>query len=73
MPASSSIGGRARRPARAAFRAGLSAEELKKNLLGARMVRCDEAAWKMWDISMAGWNAILSGGLAFVLSGVAIW
>lgn len=47
---------------------GLSAEELKKVLLGARMVRCDEAAWKMWGISMAGWNAILSGGLATLLS-----
>jgi disulfide bond formation protein DsbB len=28
----------------------------------------------MWGISMAGWNAILSAGLAFVLaSGVARW
>jgi disulfide bond formation protein DsbB len=43
---------------------GLPAEELKKILLGARMVRCDEAAWKMWGISMAGWNAILSLALA---------
>ena len=49
--------------------AGLSAEELKKYLMGARMVRCDEAAWKMWNISMAGWNAILSGALALVLAG----
>ncbi|MCW5736785.1 MAG: disulfide bond formation protein B [Enhydrobacter sp.] len=51
---------------------GLSTEELKKILLGARMVRCDEAAWKMWGISMAGWNAILSGGLAILLSGSLI-
>ncbi len=50
----------------------LSDAELKKFLLGARMVRCDEPAWKMWNISMAGWNAILSGGLAIVLAmGVA--
>ena len=68
MSASSITGGRARRPARAACRAGLSAEQLKKYLMGAKMVRCDEAAWKMWGISMAGWNAILSGGLAFVLA-----
>lgn len=47
---------------------GLSNEELKKILLGARMVRCDEAAWKLWGISMAGWNAILSGGLAVLLA-----
>ena len=48
--------------------AGLSAEELKKWLMNARMVRCDEIPWKMWNISMAGWNAILSGTLAIVLS-----
>jgi disulfide bond formation protein DsbB len=48
--------------------AGLSAEELKTWLMGARMVRCDEIPWKMWNISMAGWNAILSGTLAIVLS-----
>src|SRR5229473_1066432 len=52
--------------------AGLTDAELKKFLLSARMVRCDEAAWKMWSISMAGWNAILSGGLAILLAaGVA--
>ncbi len=51
---------------------GLSTEELKKILLGARMVRCDEVAWKMWGISMAGWNAILSGGLAILLSASVI-
>ena len=53
---------------------GLSPEQLKKYLFGAKMVRCDETAWAMWGISMAGWNAILSGALAFVLaSGVAGW
>ena len=48
--------------------AGLSDAELRKYLLSARMVRCDQAAWKMWNISMAGWNAILSGGLAILLT-----
>jgi disulfide bond formation protein DsbB len=53
---------------------GLSPEQLKKYLFGAKMVRCDETAWSMWGISMAGWNAILSAALAFVLaSGVASW
>jgi disulfide bond formation protein DsbB len=53
---------------------GLSAEELKRYLFSAKMVRCDEPAWKMWGISMAGWNAIASAGIAFVLgSGVARW
>ena len=53
---------------------GLSPEQLKKYLFGAKMVRCDETAWSMWGISMAGWNALLSAALAFVLSsGVASW
>jgi disulfide bond formation protein DsbB len=32
------------------------------------MVRCDEPAWKLLGISMAGWNAIASAGLAVVLA-----
>jgi disulfide bond formation protein DsbB len=53
---------------------GLSAEQLKKYLFGARMVRCDETVWSLWGISMAGWNALLSAALAFILaSGVAKW
>jgi disulfide bond formation protein DsbB len=47
---------------------GLSPAELKKYLFSAKMVRCDQAAWSMWGISMAGWNAILSGGVAILLS-----
>ena len=46
---------------------GLSIEQLKKYLLGAKMIRCDEAAWIFLGVSMAGWNAILSGGLALML------
>jgi disulfide bond formation protein DsbB len=47
---------------------GLSPEELRKYLFAAKMIRCDQAAWSMWGISMAGWNAILSAALAFVLA-----
>jgi disulfide bond formation protein DsbB len=51
---------------------GLSAEDLKKYLFSARLVRCDQVAWSMWGLSMAGWNALLSAALAVVLaSGVA--
>ena len=51
---------------------GLSADELKKYLFGARMVRCDDIVWSLWGVSMAGWNAILSGVLALALaSGLA--
>jgi disulfide bond formation protein DsbB len=50
----------------------LSMEELKRYLFSAKMVRCDETAWSMLGISMAGWNAIISAGLALVLAmGVA--
>ena len=70
-----SLVGRDRRPARATCRAASRAEQLKKYLFGAKMVRCDETAWAMWGISMAGWNAHpLGARLAFVLaSGVARW
>ena len=51
---------------------GLSADELKKYLFGAKMVRCDDIVWSLWGISMAGWNALLSGALALALaSGIA--
>ena len=53
---------------------GLTADQLKKYLFGAKMVRCDETAWALWGISMAGWNVICSGGLALLLgSGLATW
>ena len=74
MSASSIIGGQGPQACTGNVPRGLSAEQLKKYLFGAKMVRCDETAWAMWGISMAGWNAILSGALAFVLaSGVASW
>lgn len=43
---------------------GLSVEQLKRYLLGARLVRCDEVPWAMWGLSMAAWNAILSAFVA---------
>ena len=56
-----------------AIPSGLSPEQLKKYLLSTQMVRCDLPAWELWSISMAGWNAILSGGLGLVLAvGVAV-
>ena len=43
---------------------GTTVEELRASLLAAPLVRCDEVAWSMWHISMAGWNALLSLALA---------
>lgn len=39
---------------------GLSSEELMEQILSAPLVRCDDIAWQLAGISMAGWNAILS-------------
>lgn len=41
----------------------LSAQELMDQILAAPLVRCDDIAWQMAGISMAGWNALLSLGL----------
>ncbi|MEL7464299.1 MAG: disulfide bond formation protein B [Pseudomonadota bacterium] len=42
----------------------LSTEALIAQIQGAPLVRCDEIAWSFAGVSMAGWNAILSLGLA---------
>ncbi|HEX8468848.1 MAG TPA: disulfide bond formation protein B [Allosphingosinicella sp.] len=40
--------------------AGLSSEELLKQVMAAPVVRCDDIQFSFLGISMAGWNAILS-------------
>jgi disulfide bond formation protein DsbB len=35
-------------------------EELRAQVLAAPVVRCDEAAWSLFGISMAGYNVVLS-------------
>lgn len=42
----------------------MSSEDLLNQILAAPLVRCDDIAWQMAGISMAGWNAILSLALA---------
>ncbi len=39
---------------------GTTTEELRASLLAAPVVRCDEVAWSLGGISMAGWNGLLS-------------
>lgn len=46
-----------------------SVEELTKRLQAAPMVRCDEVAWSMFGVSMAGYNVLVSLGFA----GAALW
>ena len=40
--------------------------ELLDQILETPVVLCDQVAWSLWGISMAGWNAILSLGLAWL-------
>ena len=43
---------------------GLTPEELLAQIMAAPIVRCDEIAWEMFGLSMAGWNALASLALA---------
>jgi disulfide bond formation protein DsbB len=42
------------------------AGELLDQILATPVVLCDQVAWSLWGISMAGWNAILSLALAWL-------
>ncbi|MHA6346457.1 disulfide bond formation protein B [Roseivivax sp. CAU 1761] len=43
---------------------GLSTDQLMDQIMNAPLVRCDDIAWSLAGISMAGWNALLSLVLA---------
>jgi disulfide bond formation protein DsbB len=42
----------------------LSADQLSAQLLGTEPARCDEIAWSLFGISLAGYNFLLSAALA---------
>ena len=42
----------------------LTPEQLLEQIMNAPLVRCDDIAWALAGISMAGWNAIISFFLA---------
>ena len=44
----------------------MNSEDLLNTLMQAPMVRCDEIVWDLWGITMAGWNALISLGLALL-------
>lgn len=48
-----------------------SADDLRQRLLAAPVVRCDEPAWTMFGISMAGYNAMLALALGIASLGFA--
>jgi disulfide bond formation protein DsbB len=39
---------------------------LFEQIMAAPLVRCDDIAWALGGISMAGWNGLLSTLLAFI-------
>ena len=43
-----------------------SPEDLMKQLQNTAMIRCDQAAWRFLGLSLAGWNVLVSLGLALV-------
>ncbi|MCW1956471.1 MAG: disulfide bond formation protein B [Roseobacter sp.] len=45
---------------------GLSPQDLLNQIMAAPIVRCDEAPWELFSLSMASWNAIASLALALV-------
>lgn len=47
---------------------GLSPVEAAKRLMETPVVRCDDIAWSLLGISMAGWNAIISGIAGIVVA-----
>ena len=51
---------------------GDSVEELRRKLMAAPVIRCDEIAWSLFGISLAGYNVLASSALA-MFSAVMVW
>jgi disulfide bond formation protein DsbB len=51
---------------------GNSIEELRKQLIAAPVVRCDEVPWSLFGISLAGYNAIIAAGLTAATATTAL-
>ncbi len=47
---------------------GISTDEMLRRILAAPVVRCDAAQWRLFGISLAGFNAIFSLGGAAVIA-----
>lgn len=50
----------------AALSSSISAADLVDDLLATAMVRCDEVAWSLFGLSMAGWNMVFSIGIIVI-------
>lgn len=47
----------------------MTVEELREQLLRTPIARCDEVAWSMFGVSMAGYNFLVS----LLLAGASLW
>lgn len=63
-PGPSDCGGGAGGPA--------SAADLLQTLSTIRVVSCTDAAWRFMDVSLAGWNTLISFGIAALAGWVAL-
>ena len=64
MSGSSSTGSPAPVACTGAATAADTVEALKAQILRQMPVRCDEPAWSLWGISLAGWNLLASLAMA---------
>ena len=44
----------------------MSIEEMREAILGSAAVRCDQPAFVLLGLSMAGWNALYASAMAMV-------
>lgn len=51
---------------------GATVEELRRALMAAPVVRCDEVPWSLFGISLAGYNILASSALALFSLGAAV-
>ncbi|HEV2300303.1 MAG TPA: disulfide bond formation protein B [Stellaceae bacterium] len=47
-------------------KAAQTLDELRAQLMHAQPVRCDEPAWTLWGVSLAGWNFLASFSMAMI-------
>lgn len=47
----------------AALSNSVSTTDLVDQLLATPVIRCDEVAWSLFGLSMAGWNSVISAGI----------
>ncbi|WP_425450302.1 disulfide bond formation protein B [Virgifigura deserti] len=50
----------------------LSLDELRAQIMNAPVVRCDEVAWSLFGLSMAGYNALYAGGFGLLVLWLAL-